>query len=660
MAGRNRYNIPLALVLCAVLLTNSVAIAKWESGGANFLRNSYSPETLEPPVKKLAWTFKADSAISCPPVVGDDGSIYFGTEGEGKGCVYCVQEKSGGSKEIWKFPNSSVEEYRDAKDNQVWTSYIDFPQFKLTTALTLYDRNVYVPYGSMLLKLDQNSGKLKAYFDLKDVNQPGTINTAPIVNEMLQLIIFGTTSGKVYGIDIDFRDPMIRWVIPENGGSGYISNGIALDAKFKIFFGKSNTLYSYSITYASDKAGAQVGVNPELAWSYDLGDTILASPAISGTVVVAVTKNGKVFGFNKDTGAMLWNFDTQSRVDASPAATKDKLLVVAGKTVYTFNVNTGERLGRTMLGDMCYATPVVTNKYAYAISLDNKLQVINLGTYAVASTKKIGARVESSPAISNGKIFFGSESGELFAVASGDEDPKLCVNLKSIEMPNVPNYQAYTYPGEFFIENCGGKTLSGKIEFSRDWVSAQPPNFSFGSDDGLMIKINVDPVKLNIGKYPLMMTITTDTEKLNIPVVINIVRRPDTIIKLTVNNPIAYINGEPYKLDAPPWKASNGSFMVPLRFITEQAFDCEVRWIQETREIVIRYPRRKIILTLKIGQRMAFYEYEGLSVKTPIPMPYAPTIVNSRTFVPIEFIATAFDAYVSDPDNTIIITVKYD
>lgn len=60
---------------------------------------------------------------------------------------------------------------------------------------------------------------------------------------------------------------------------------------------------------------------------------------------------------------------------------------------------------------------------------------------------------------------------------------------------------------------------------------------------------------------------------------------PETQILLTIDNPIAYVNGNPVEIDVPP-TIVNGRTLVPMRFISE-SMGFQVDWLSETRQIVI-------------------------------------------------------------------------
>ena len=65
-----------------------------------------------------------------------------------------------------------------------------------------------------------------------------------------------------------------------------------------------------------------------------------------------------------------------------------------------------------------------------------------------------------------------------------------------------------------------------------------------------------------------------------------IATKDDKKIIITVDNKVAYVNGEPHSLDVPA-KVLNGRTLVPVRFVSEM-LDCNVDWDEETQTVVIK------------------------------------------------------------------------
>jgi hypothetical protein len=110
-----------------------------------------------------------------------------------------------------------------------------------------------------------------------------------------------------------------------------------------------------------------------------------------------------------------------------------------------------------------------------------------------------------------------------------------------------------------------------------------------------------------------------------------------TDITLQIGNIKATINDMPYTLDAAPY-IKNSRTMLPVRFIAE-GLDSAVSWDALERKVTIDYDSTNI--NLWIGKSTA--TVNGLNYTLDSP----PEIKNSRTFVPIRFIAENSGAAVS-------------
>jgi len=633
-----------------VVVSVVTATTEWMTFKGNTSRTSYTSQLVEKPIRRIAWTFDAGSAISCTPITGSN-SIYFGTEGDGKGTFYCVENDG---RKVWEFPNSHLRNFVDPKTGEKpWSNGVmDFPRTRLKITPTILGRMLYIPWGSMLLLVDINSGALKGYIDLKELGHQGSINTSPFVSKSHGLIVCGSTNGYLYGFDIELRDPVIRWRIPDGGSGGTISSSVAY-SKTKIFFGSSSKkFYCFQLPWLAGKDG--IKGQPPLVWEKKLDGQITSTPAVTGDTVITTTRDGLVYALSALTGDILWKVNTGSRIDSSPAISGSSVITVAGKYVRCYNLSDGKRKWSSVVGDMCYGTPIVNNKYVYATCEDTKFYVFRIDNGTLMSAKKVGSPIRSSPSISGGLIFFGTQSGVLYALASGDEPPKMQVTHKEINIPIVYNDKTTDFT-EFYVDNIGGGILAGKVSFTRNWVSTNS-RINISANEGDQIKIRIDANGQIEGKYKIMMKIETNGGNINIPIVINVVKRPDTIINLTIGKASIKINGVPMTIDAPPWKTSNGVTMVPLRVITEN-FGCTNKWIAETRAVILEYRKKEITITIVIGKPIAYIEYSS-GFKTPVVMPYPPTIVKDRTFVPLTFMVQAFDAEISEYGNNIMITIR--
>ena len=116
---------------------------------------------------------------------------------------------------------------------------------------------------------------------------------------------------------------------------------------------------------------------------------------------------------------------------------------------------------------------------------------------------------------------------------------------------------------------------------------------------------------------------------------------PETIIASPIPKVIPdlsiTLNGAPVITDVPPYIENNRT-MVPVRAISE-AFGADVKWNSEKRLVTITGANGTVI-ELTIGDPVLSVTKEGSSPK-PVTMDVSAVLKDSRTFVPVRFIADA-------------------
>lgn len=98
----------------------------------------------------------------------------------------------------------------------------------------------------------------------------------------------------------------------------------------------------------------------------------------------------------------------------------------------------------------------------------------------------------------------------------------------------------------------------------------------------------------------------------------------------TIGENIIKVDGIEQEVDATPYISEDDRTMVPVRFISE-FLGASVEWIESSQEVIIRSEEHQI--SLRIGDRS--YSIDGRSKE----MDTVPVIKDSRTFVPIRYIA---------------------
>jgi len=135
-------------------------------------------------------------------------------------------------------------------------------------------------------------------------------------------------------------------------------------------------------------------------WAFKTGGPIVASAAIADGVVYIASMDTYLYAIDQETGKEKWKYKSRMPIASSPA--------VAGGTLYF--VSSAGSLG---------AVDIATGKIKWVLptEYERKFEARNLHGYPSAAQTIPDAWdiFTSSPAVANGKVFFGSGDGNVYA-----------------------------------------------------------------------------------------------------------------------------------------------------------------------------------------------------------------------------------------------------
>lgn len=236
--------------------------------------------------------------------------------------------------------------------------------------------------------------------------------------------------------------------------------------------------------FIGDRSGVLLAVRTSsgtVRWSTSLDSAIHSSPVISGGIVFVGTgwdstsSNAQAKAFNATNGAQLWSKNVDSSALLTPVV-KDgivyfnelfgklhaidshqgtdlwearwPLINTTDRIVSRFNIRkAGYQMGLTVLDSLIVApldsymgafdieeqkmrwgfnsrplaTPAVKNNYIYVADFNGYLYSINMGGGEKQWAKKFSGEMQSSPAISKGNIYFGTNAGKVHALGTGGD-----------------------------------------------------------------------------------------------------------------------------------------------------------------------------------------------------------------------------------------------
>ena len=177
----------------------------------------------------------------------------------------------------------------------------------------------------------------------------------------------------------------------------------------------SDTGYVYALNAATGS----------VIWQYNSGTGLDSSPAFANGVVYVGTLyyggHGSVVALNAATGAVIWQFLTNSGIESSPAVVNG--VVYIGSYVgyvYALNATTGALIWSYLAGAETFSSPAVVNGVVYIGSNDGNMYALNADNGARIWSFQTGNPVWASPVVVDGTVYFNTDNGTVFALRSAD------------------------------------------------------------------------------------------------------------------------------------------------------------------------------------------------------------------------------------------------
>jgi outer membrane protein assembly factor BamB len=154
-------------------------------------------------------------------------------------------------------------------------------------------------------------------------------------------------------------------------------------------------------------------------WNYTVDTWIVSSPAVDDDKVYFGGFDKNVTALNATTGAFIWNFTTAGWIAASSPAVKDGVVYIGGgygNAFYALNATDGSQLWNYTLSNNVHSSPALSEGMVYFGSFDRNVYALNSTTGARVWNYSTAGNVFSSPAIADGFVYTGSYDGNLYAL----------------------------------------------------------------------------------------------------------------------------------------------------------------------------------------------------------------------------------------------------
>lgn len=294
---------------------------------------------------------------------------------------------------------------------EIWTFPADCgPSFDLVPKSTpaIDGESIYLGSDSgMFYALNRTTGEVRWSFATGSRGPKG-IRSSPIVEK--DLVYFGAYDGVLYALDSSTGKT--RW---QYSDADWIGSSPCISQRcHSIYVGLEHALQG--------RRGGLVALDCETGerrWEFVIPGLVHSSPAYIHDldVVVVGSHNGSLYCVSASEGRLQWEFATEGAIKCRPYYDSCRRMVIFGsfdKSVYSCDAHTGGLLWRSSTDGIVYSEQLVIGDYVYICSTDKYLHIIEAANGASVECLHLSAKLFSSPAFCNNRLYFASTSGAVY------------------------------------------------------------------------------------------------------------------------------------------------------------------------------------------------------------------------------------------------------
>jgi outer membrane protein assembly factor BamB len=352
--------------VCLAVIT--IAAGDWPLFRGNPAQDGVSRETLPEQLVEL-WQFKAgkseDAIEGAPAVVG--GVVYVASQDQN---LYAVNLATG--QEAWRFKAPAP--------------------FKTSPAVR--DGRVYVgDQDGNFFCIDAKSGQPVWKFNVESE----VTSAAGFAGDK---VMFGCGDESLYCLDAKGQK---LWQFKVPGGPVMGTPAVADNTTF--CSGCDSKLHVIDIATGKEQAAV------------DLDGQTGATPSLKGGVLYVGTMSAQVKAVDLKKNEVIWTFETgRSQPIFASTAVGDKIIVAGSrdKRLYGIDRAKGTKVWEFVTEGRIEGSPVIVGERVYAGSLDGNLYVIDLARGTQLQKLKLDSDVTGSIAVADGRLLVGTRNGTLY------------------------------------------------------------------------------------------------------------------------------------------------------------------------------------------------------------------------------------------------------
>jgi outer membrane protein assembly factor BamB len=248
-------------------------------------------------------------------------------------------------------------------------------------------------------------------------------------NQVLgKVAIFAGYNGSVYAYQSNALANLVwQYTVPVSKNSAIVSAVTVY--KGLVYFGSSD-----GKLYALNVVGDLASRTTKLAWTFQTGDYIWATPVVSNDIVVVGSFDKKIYGINAQTGQKIWEHTNGANNIAAPLIADGKVFVGSlDSTFYALNLADGKELWTFKGKSWFWTQAVMANGVIFAPCLDNKVYALNPQSGDKIAEYDLGGQISSAPVVVNGKVVVATQNKTMWTIDSAN------IAAAAIKVADIPS-----------------------------------------------------------------------------------------------------------------------------------------------------------------------------------------------------------------------------
>jgi eukaryotic-like serine/threonine-protein kinase len=411
----------LCIAMLATLASFSAQCTAQTSSGTDWPMFNHDPAHTSsttgilPANPGLEWSFPSPNItevtqgivyVASTPAVAN-GYIYVNGVGTGKE-LYCLNATTG--RAVWSKPVINASACSPA----------------------VYEGVVYIANRSNLMVAYNATNGIQLWAGSASYNCTGS---SPVI---VNGVLYTQTEVGVFALNATNGKQI--WYYPDTGS--YLNLVAPAFANGYVYCSTIGNLNSDTQTSESYVFALNASSGKEV-WRFYAGLNAASSPAIYGDKVYVGSENTYVYALDALNGTQVWNFTTGGGIIGSPAVANGVVYIGSlNRNFYALSADTGQQIWSKYIGPVRSSPAVVGNVvyvgcdffYLYALDTSTGNELWKAYILTASDFSATYVYMYASPAVANGRIYIGTNEGNVLAFGETSTTPS------PTPSPSVPEF----------------------------------------------------------------------------------------------------------------------------------------------------------------------------------------------------------------------------